>query len=915
MKKVCEPYPNVKLKVGHSRNYPLDAPLYLDTKFFAINFTVPLSNGWVFISYKNTGSYLLKNFITKETKRVDNKNPFRLYLLSWPFFYTLHNRNSGGWIIQQCNIETGQISFAEPLLHYDIEEGVQAILSHASGIILVTTSTAYLLTDFKECDLEVLDLATKPTLIKNINSTHSKVNGNLLLLASLREFQLWDIVKGGCYLADTLRENETTYLSILFEGLTIVVNVPSNLYIWRLGKVIDFVEFPQEVPISALQLKDRYLIAANIHGVMTLYDIQLRQMLYKLNVPHTDVTQLSLISQLKQRINSVVIWDSLVIAAAEQGCGIWSIHLSDSTSPLKRIDTGGPCKYIQTITNNTALITVQKLDSPASCIDIVLWAPNRKKLAAFPNLPNSDNIRECKAGYLVLLGVGKKFWLRLADDTLHLYKSHKEQHLNAEHALTPMSICRVHNKSVVLDIKSNGVMERMVFAAPIAELLVWHDIISACIKTLHERDGWRSSLPICFLDKVPKLVCFDDAKNFGVICKKWRASFVKIVKVLTVKAPETDNEKLRGLDKRFPNLRQLELCNCYRVSDNGLLHIGMMTKLTSINLQSCGVSPDGLRHLSNLSKLKVMSLQRCSYINDNACHRIAFLFPSLRKLDVGGCARITDEGVKSLAKLKSLRVLNLWYCRSLTDTTLDHIAMGLKKLHTLIVTGCTLLTDYKLHVLNKIPRLNIEGIEGLIKKNGDRRNKTTVYVAMPEDSEMNLTLSAGSLSSVESAEEAPTASNIRVLRTSNSSPRLRSPQAKLNQLKSMTAGGSEPNFNAKNKLRKFKSMSSTSKLGQLSSKRRNGTGRSIRKKSSISGAMTSSKHRDNDRKVRKKRSMSALYNKHHVTRKTSRSTSTKLRKSTPQSKKKPRRKSHTGYKTSIPPLGGLDALDEGPEGL
>ncbi|CAO1412901.1 unnamed protein product [Diamesa serratosioi] len=72
-----------------------------------------------------------------------------------------------------------------------------------------------------------------------------------------------------------------------------------------------------------------------------------------------------------------------------------------------------------------------------------------------------------------------------------------------------------------------------------------------------------------------------------------------------------------------------------------------------------GISGIGFPHLKGCVKLDRISLNNCTYIEDEALYQLEDCKASLKILEINGCKNITDDGVRSLAKLTNLQKLVL----------------------------------------------------------------------------------------------------------------------------------------------------------------------------------------------------------------------------------------------------------------
>ena len=111
------------------------------------------------------------------------------------------------------------------------------------------------------------------------------------------------------------------------------------------------------------------------------------------------------------------------------------------------------------------------------------------------------------------------------------------------------------------------------------------------------------------------------------------------------------------------------------------------TPIISLDLHSTKVTDAGLKELAGLKSLQVLNLAG-TQVTDAGLKELADL-KNLQILDLN-LTKVTDAGLKELAGLKSLQTLNLNYTQ-VTDAGLKELA-GLKSLRSLGLAG-TKVTD------------------------------------------------------------------------------------------------------------------------------------------------------------------------------------------------------------------------------
>lgn len=207
----------------------------------------------------------------------------------------------------------------------------------------------------------------------------------------------------------------------------------------------------------------------------------------------------------------------------------------------------------------------------------------------------------------------------------------------------------------------------------------------------------------------------------------------------------TDNS-LGRIATHCPGLEWLELGGCTRITNTGLLLISWGLKnIRRLNLRSCWqISDHGIGHLAGqlggpasaaaatagggggssggggggAKSLEELSLQDCQKLTDESLRHIAEGLPRMARLNLSFCLSVTDTGLKSLARMASLRDLNLRSCDNVSDIGLGFLgdgsasaaggggASGQSALRRLDVSFCDRVTDSAMtHVASGLTQL------------------------------------------------------------------------------------------------------------------------------------------------------------------------------------------------------------------
>jgi len=213
-----------------------------------------------------------------------------------------------------------------------------------------------------------------------------------------------------------------------------------------------------------------------------------------------------------------------------------------------------------------------------------------------------------------------------------------------------------------------------------------------------------------------KLHCKNISKKFllGVMllvsaCGKW-PDIVNTKGDVESLPEEVTSVRARGLSdegivslKRLRNLRVIffdagRAALDAKITDRGLENLAsiQLPNLKVLMLGYCyNITNNGLRYVARLKTLENLSLMACVGIDDNGLQYLVEL-SSLQRLDLRGCSNITDRGIMILSKMKNLKELLLGGCKRVSTE-------GFKRLQTLM-PNCMVKKDEKEWSAHEAPR-------------------------------------------------------------------------------------------------------------------------------------------------------------------------------------------------------------------
>lgn len=127
------------------------------------------------------------------------------------------------------------------------------------------------------------------------------------------------------------------------------------------------------------------------------------------------------------------------------------------------------------------------------------------------------------------------------------------------------------------------------------------------------------------------------------------------------------------------------------ISDAGMDAFAHLTNLTELSLTTLPITSVGLRYLSFCTNLASLTLSGCEELTDDAMVHPATL-PSLTYLNLWGCDKITDIGIKQyICKIQALEILHVEFCQKLTDDSVRALT-GMPRIHYIGHNGCPHIT-------------------------------------------------------------------------------------------------------------------------------------------------------------------------------------------------------------------------------
>lgn len=190
--------------------------------------------------------------------------------------------------------------------------------------------------------------------------------------------------------------------------------------------------------------------------------------------------------------------------------------------------------------------------------------------------------------------------------------------------------------------------------------------------------------------------------------------------------PVVNDSVLAIMSGELNSLQSLVIATQLDLSGIGLLHMGHMRKLESLDLERGAgenLTDNGLKVLCGLGRLRSLRITHCEKLSDRSLnylqhlHRLENLeltcwdhsnftdegarqlskHQSLKHLTLSGWENLTDRGMHYLSNIKSLERLNIRHANQITDVGVDNLSR-LKGLRNLELTDCSVTYRAKSHL-------------------------------------------------------------------------------------------------------------------------------------------------------------------------------------------------------------------------
>ena len=176
-------------------------------------------------------------------------------------------------------------------------------------------------------------------------------------------------------------------------------------------------------------------------------------------------------------------------------------------------------------------------------------------------------------------------------------------------------------------------------------------------------------------------------------------SFPSLTRLSLERCDSISDASLEVLARALPNLLALKLLGCRDVSDVGVrLLVPRCCSLRELHVGWCDISDSSLQVLAQLSRcLTLIDVSGCARVSDHGVRRLVAACPHLSSMHLEGCRELSGWAVAGASP--HLEHLSLGGCTLLTDAGVGAIARSCGHLRTLCVRQCRAVSDAALALL------------------------------------------------------------------------------------------------------------------------------------------------------------------------------------------------------------------------
>ncbi|KAI8639970.1 hypothetical protein BD408DRAFT_370686 [Parasitella parasitica] len=181
-----------------------------------------------------------------------------------------------------------------------------------------------------------------------------------------------------------------------------------------------------------------------------------------------------------------------------------------------------------------------------------------------------------------------------------------------------------------------------------------------------------------------------------------------------------DEKQTRG----YPELKELSLSYCKKLSDMTMSHLAEFCSKTleSLNIQRCTrITDQGFVRWADTQfpSLRSLNLTDCSFLTDQAISHLVSAAPGLEDLSLSFCCALSDSAIEGLISLPNLQELDASFCGAAVSDVSIRVLLESNtpvSMNSLNLRGCVRITDIgvkSILELGQLGTLNISQCPGI----------------------------------------------------------------------------------------------------------------------------------------------------------------------------------------------------------
>ncbi|XP_059176773.1 F-box and leucine-rich repeat protein 13-like [Physella acuta] len=218
----------------------------------------------------------------------------------------------------------------------------------------------------------------------------------------------------------------------------------------------------------------------------------------------------------------------------------------------------------------------------------------------------------------------------------------------------------------------------------------------------------------------------------------------RILLYLNIAHTNLTDASLRAINKNCENLQYLSLAFCLKFTDRGLQYLSSgkcHDKLQYLDISGClQITPEGFQHIADgCPKLQTFLVNEFPTLLDDCMMIIGQKCKKIHTLSLLGCPLLTDESLKLIAHNKTLQVFKIDGNNRISDLSLKQIGRNCPELRHVYLADCQRITDATLKALSACKNLVVLNLADCVRISDSGIRHFTEGPAASKLRELNVT--------------------------------------------------------------------------------------------------------------------------------------------------------------------------------